>query len=84
MRIAFMLPLAIIAKNITIITRDGCPYSEKMRDLLRSKKLKYTDLNNSKLAYDAREEYEVPEVTYPAVFIGEEYVGGYVDAKKII
>lgn len=74
--------LMVALRDIEIITRDNCGFSEKMRNLLLTKKLHFTEKNTSKMG--GKEKIFLikglsNDTTFPAVFIDGAYVGGYSD-----
>ena len=69
----------LLARSVKIITRDGCHYSEMMRDYLNRLGVDYTDYNISKLHHDFRNDFGLAGRTFPAVIVDGEYKGGYTD-----
>ena len=61
---------------------DGCPYSMKAEELLKSKGLdysKHTDLN----MYQLKEKYG-KTATFPRIYNKNNLIGGYDDLKKLM
>ena len=67
-------------KNVTIYTKDYCPYCKRAKALLDRKGVAYTDID---VTYDAELQEEMirrsGRRTVPQVFIGDVHVGGNDD-----
>ena len=64
--------------NITIYTKDYCPYCIKAKNLLENKKLSFKEIN---LTEDEQGRIELVQKanglkTVPQIFIGDYHVGG--------
>lgn len=71
--------------KITIYTTDICPYCVRAKDLLKSKGLKYKEINvtNDNKAREQLIEKANGQRTVPQIFIGNKHVGGCDDLIKI-
>ncbi|ORX75555.1 putative peroxiredoxin/glutaredoxin family protein [Anaeromyces robustus] len=70
-------------KLCTIITRVGCPYCEKAKELLQSKGIYYEELSIPNLVLTSRTLRAINGATSaPQVFIDGKLIGGYEDLKK--
>ena len=70
--------------SVTIYTTASCPYCVRAKSLLKGKGIDYTEINldgkDKELAeLQARTKYR----TVPQIFIGEEFIGGYVDLAEL-
>jgi glutaredoxin 3 len=64
---------------VTIYTKPFCPYCSRALQLLRSKGVSYTEIDDA--AFDAAKKRAMVErangrATFPQIFIGEQHVGG--------
>ena len=57
-----------------VITKDGCPYCEKLKQELVKRGIEYTEVTKDDARY-FREEWK----TVPQMWLNGEYVGGYSD-----
>jgi glutaredoxin 3 len=67
--------------DVTIYTRDFCPYCVRAKHLLGGKDVKYTEINAGK---DTKLRAEMVERaggrnTFPQIFIGDLHIGGCDD-----
>lgn len=69
--------------KVDLVTRDNCWYSQQMRDHLKNQKIQYDDFNVTQRGYDKRVDLDLPLATFPLVFVNDEYVGGYEEAKQL-
>ena len=69
-----------MAAPVTVYTTQFCPYCTRVKELLRSKKIAFSevDLTND---HARREEIQGKTgwMTVPMIFIGDEFVGGSDD-----
>lgn len=69
-----------MSKNITLYTKDYCPYCQRALALLRSKNVQF---NNIEIRNDARLRDEMiarsGRTTVPQIFIDDYHVGGSDD-----
>lgn len=68
--------------NVVMITRNGCGFSQAMRDLCFEKKLKCVDLNEDVLDADIKAITTKKVFTYPSVFVNGVHIGGYTEANE--
>lgn len=69
-----------MANKVTIYTKGYCPYCKRARALLRSKSVKFEDIeitDNPLLTAEMVE--RSGRTTVPQIFIGDTHVGGSVD-----
>lgn len=69
-------------KNVIIITRNNCGFSQAMRDLCEIKDLKCLDLNEDMLSADIKAITTKPNHTYPSVFVDGTHIGGYLESEE--
>lgn len=63
--------------NIFIYTKKGCPNCVAAKNLLKSKNLKFIELNMDEVAVREAFEFTYPEVRgMPQIFINDQRVGG--------
>lgn len=69
--------------EITIFTRENCPYCRKAKELLKSKGLSFkeTDLTDNETLEKELEE-RTGRDTVPQILIGSQHIGGYDDLKE--
>lgn len=70
-----------MTQNVTLYTKDYCPYCRAAKALLEKKGVKYTDIE---ITNDAEKRQEMIQranggYTVPQIFIGDVHVGGYTD-----
>jgi glutaredoxin 3 len=68
-------------RNVTIYTKDFCPYCERALALLKKKGAPVTEIP---AAFDAKKKAEMiarsgGRRTFPQIFIGDQHVGGSDD-----
>ena len=71
--------------NITIYTKDTCPYCVSAKQLLDSKKAKYKEIN---VGNDPKQREELVkkangQMTVPQIFIGDKHIGGYDNLSEL-
>ena len=66
---------------ITLFTTDSCPYCEQAKNLLRQKKIEFSEILVSRQDHDKRAElYARSKMkTFPQIWYGEELIGGYTE-----
>lgn len=71
--------------KITIYTTDICPYCVRAKDLLKSKGLKYKEINvtNDSKAREQLIDKANGQRTVPQIFIGDKHIGGCDDLIEI-
>jgi len=71
-------------QKITIYSTTNCPYCVAAKNLCINKGLDYQEID---LTGDPDELAKIKNqtgmMTVPQIFIGEEFIGGYVDLKKL-
>lgn len=84
---AQQLALAL-ASNIIMYSKEGCPYCENAKTLLKRKGIPFQTINVSpemkekvkaEINRKARGKYSG---TFPAIFSGNRFIGGYDDLQK--
>lgn len=65
-----------------LITREGCPFSGKMKDELASKNIMFREINADNISAPAelKEYVRLKGLTFPVVFKDGKYVGDYEKA----
>ena len=70
--------MVVSAKNVTVYTTDPCSFCSRVKQLLDTRGVEFTEIN---LARDAAGRQELVERTgmmsFPQVIIGDELVGGF-------
>lgn len=70
--------------NITIYTKQTCPYCNAAKQLLKQKGETYDEID---IESDPKSREEMIErsgrLTVPQIFIGERHIGGYDDLKAL-
>lgn len=72
-----------MSKKVTIYTTLFCPYCVRAKQLLKRKKIKFTELrvNDSRIRTEMERRSERTSV--PQIFIDDHHVGGYDDLAQI-
>lgn len=72
--------------DVTLYSKDNCPWCDKTRNLLNEKNVPFKEL---KYGFDfSREELlekmssNTDKITVPQIFFGDEHVGGYKDLEE--
>ncbi|MCK5726705.1 MAG: glutaredoxin 3 [Thiotrichaceae bacterium] len=73
-----------MSKKVTIYTTLFCPYCVRARQLLKRKKIKFTELrvNDSRIRTEMERRAE-GRTSVPQIFIDDHHVGGYDDLAQI-
>lgn len=79
---------SLTSKNI-LYSKDNCPWCDKAKELLGKNKIEYQEIKvNFDITRDRFSEimkpYNLERLTVPQVFIGDIFIGGYEDLKKVI
>jgi glutaredoxin 3 len=64
---------------VTIYTKSWCPYCDAAKELLRKKKVAFTEIPVKSGAEQAEMAKKAGRSTVPQIWIGERHVGGYDD-----
>ena len=70
--------------NVTIYTKDYCPYCARAKALLNSKGISYQEIdvtNDAALQVEMMDRSQ--QRTVPQIFIGEQHVGGSDDLRAL-
>ena len=70
--------------NVTIYTKDYCPYCARAKALLNSKGISYQEIdvtNDAALQVEMMDRSQ--QRTVPQIFIGEQHVGGSDDQRAL-
>lgn len=71
--------------NIFIYTKKGCPNCVAAKNLLKSKNLKFVELNMDELAVREAFEFAYPDVRgMPQIFINDQRVGGLLGLQEAL
>lgn len=67
-----------MANQVTIYTKNHCPYCVKAKNLLNTKKVKYSEINieNSPEELESLFERTNGMKTFPQIFIKKHHIGG--------
>ena len=87
--IEFKKPLE---KVITVYSKSGCPNCKKVKDFLQNNSIKFTIVDCDEYLIDSKTEFLnfVTEISnrdwrsFPIVFEGEKFIGGFIDTKEYI
>lgn len=64
-------------------SKDQCPFCDQAKNLLKSKGIEFEERNVSRDWTREQLLEAVPNArTVPQIFLGEEYVGGFVELRK--
>jgi len=70
----------IVMKNVTIYSKDYCPYCKAAKHLLRSQGIDYQEID---VQFDREKLAQMIALskrrTVPQIFFGDEHIGGYDD-----
>ena len=71
-------------QSITIYSTMNCPYCVAAKNLCISKGLDYKEIDLTNNPDElTRIKNQTGMLTVPQIFIGQEFIGGYVDLKKL-
>ena len=67
--------------NVTLYTKDYCPYCKRAKALLRAKGISFTDIEVADNSERLREmiQHSGGRRTVPQIFIGDHHIGGADD-----
>lgn len=70
-------------KNVTIYTKDYCPYCRGAKQILRSKGIEFHEID---VEFDELKRQEMIQrsgrLTVPQIFFGDTHIGGHADLVK--
>ena len=70
--------------NVIIYTWTICPYCVRAKALLKSKGVQYTEINLDGKDHEMTDlQKQTKWKTMPQIFIGDEFIGGYVDLAEL-
>ena len=73
--------------EITIYTNEGCIWCTRTKELMSLEFVVYTDVNWSKITVEEqvklKEDLGDKLISFPVVFIDDEFVGGLIETAKI-
>ena len=73
--------------EITIYTNEGCIWCTRTKELMARASQEYTEVNWSKITIEEQNNMKKKLgdklVSFPVVFIDDEFVGGLVDVAKL-
>lgn len=72
-----------MSKKVTIYTTMFCPYCIRARQLLKHKKIKFTELRVNDNKTRKEMERRSNRTSVPQIFIGDQHIGGYDDLAHI-
>ena len=73
-------------KQVTIYSKDYCPYCHAAKALLKSKGVLFKEIDMMTISDADREELSSKTDGYstvPQIFVGDEFVGGFDDLKTL-
>lgn len=73
-------------KQVTIYSKDYCPYCHAAKALLKSKEVRFTEVDMMTISDADREALSVKTKGYtavPQIFIGSEFIGGFDQLKDL-
>ena len=73
-------------KQVTIYSKDYCPYCHAAKALLKSKKVSFKEIDMMTISDADREALSVRTEGYtavPQIFIGSEFIGGFDQLKAL-
>jgi glutaredoxin 3 len=71
------------ARPVTIYSTPGCPYAARARDLLRQRGIRFRDVSADDAARRAEVIDRTGQFTFPQIFIGRDFVGGYDELRAL-
>lgn len=69
----------------TVITRKGCGFCDKAKNLLDIQNIEYNEIKseqNRELTDEVKEFYQYK--TYPMLFLNKSFIGGHDNLKKLV
>lgn len=72
-----------------IISKENCGYCTRVRNLLDIKKVEFIekkldkDISRNEVLEIVGEKVKNKQLTFPQVYINDEYIGGYTDVCKL-
>ena len=78
----YLAPQAEAPQAVSIITKPGCPFCAKAKELLHNKGIKYEEIILGKDATSVSLQAITGKSTVPQVFIGGKYIGGSEELEK--
>ena len=70
-------------KNVTIYSKDYCPYCTAAKKILQSRGIKYTEIDVQSNPEKLAEMVALSKRrTVPQIFFGEQHIGGHDDLVK--
>ena len=77
--LSYLAPSSPKPLNVTIFTREGCPFCAQARDLLRGAGIQFEELTLNRDYSDRTLRAVAAATTYPQVFVNGEHIGGAED-----
>lgn len=66
--------------SLTIISKDGCFYCDLLKNILKQQNIEFVEDASQELASKVPESH----TTYPMVFLGDDFVGGFTEIWKVL
>lgn len=74
--------------DVTIYSKDNCPWCDKAKALLESKGVPYKELkfniDYSREQLAEKIPFNYNKVTVPQIFFGKDHIGGYEDLREFL
>lgn len=77
--LAYLAPSTPKPLDVTIFTRDGCPFCARARGMLRDADIRFEELKLNRDYSDRTLRAVAAATTYPQVFVNGEHIGGAED-----
>jgi glutaredoxin-like protein len=77
--LSYLAPSSSKPLDVTIFTRDGCPFCAQARGLLRDARIQFEELTLNRDYSDRTLRAVAAAATYPQVFVNGEHIGGAED-----
>ena len=74
--LSYLAPSSAKPLDVSLFTRDGCPFCAKARGLLRDAGIQFEELRLNREYSDRTLRAVAAATTYPQVFINGEHIGG--------
>jgi len=82
--LAYIAPEAPKPANVTVFTREGCPYCERAKQMLREQGMAYDELVLNRDYAEVTLRAVAGEAMVPQVFINGERIGGSEDLERYL
>lgn len=75
-------------KQVIVYSLDYCPYCKRAKTVLRDRNIPFKEIDatqdEDKITKELEKKYDLKDVTYPQIIIGDERIGGCSDLEHLI